>query len=190
MSFLSRIIINRSPVMHFSQIWPPPPIFGFGYVSGQFGGQICLFWFWFNFSKKILLFFPVLHQNSRSSIICQPDVLTMTTITCPVVLTRWNLLQFPWGSRWPAQPRCSRCLGALVQQPNMVQSPAPPFFFVSDTKYSYFVKIFNKPPFSFCNFVQARFLLMTNNLIGTLLVLKLWTVQKNDLSKIYFRRNW
>ena len=95
---------------------------------------------------------------------CQPGMFMITTITCPVVSTRWNLWQCPWGSRWPVQPRCSRCLGALGQQPNMVQSPDPPFF-VSGTKFSYFLKIFNWSSFS-------------NNLIGTLLVLKLWTVQK------------
>ena len=55
MLFLSLIIIIRSPVMHFSQIWPPSPIlgaiFGFGYVLGHFGGQICCFWFRLNFSN-------------------------------------------------------------------------------------------------------------------------------------------
>ena len=59
MLFLSLITIIRSPVMHFSQIWPPSPIlgaiFGFGYVLGHFGGQICRFWFWLNFSN----FFPL-----------------------------------------------------------------------------------------------------------------------------------
>ena len=60
MLFLSLIIIIRSPVMHFSQIWPPSPIlgaiFGFGYVLGHFGGQICRFWFWLNFSNFFWLF--------------------------------------------------------------------------------------------------------------------------------------
>ena len=46
--------------MHFSQIWPPSPIlgaiFGFGYVLGHFGGQICRFWFWLNFSNFFQLF--------------------------------------------------------------------------------------------------------------------------------------
>ena len=60
MLFLSLIIIIRSPVMHFSQIWPPSPIlgaiFGFGYVLGHFGGQICRFWFWLNFSNFFQLF--------------------------------------------------------------------------------------------------------------------------------------
>ena len=48
MLFLSLIIIIRSPVMHFSQIWPPSPIleaiFGSGYVFGHF-------WFQLNFSN-------------------------------------------------------------------------------------------------------------------------------------------
>ena len=60
MLFFSLIIIIRSPVMHFSQIWPPSPIlgaiFGFGYVLGHFGGQICRFWFWLNFSNFFQLF--------------------------------------------------------------------------------------------------------------------------------------
>ena len=55
MLFLSLIIIIRSSVMHFSQIWLPSPnleaIFGFGYVLGHFGGQICHFWFRLNFSN-------------------------------------------------------------------------------------------------------------------------------------------
>ena len=46
--------------MHFSQIWPPSPIlgaiFGFGYVLGHFGGQICRFWFRLNFSNFFRLF--------------------------------------------------------------------------------------------------------------------------------------
>ena len=60
MLFLSLITIIRSPVMHFSQIWPPSPIlgaiFGFGYVLGHFGGQICRFWFRLNFSNFFRLF--------------------------------------------------------------------------------------------------------------------------------------
>ena len=60
MLFLSLIIIIRSPVMHFSQIWPPllilGAIFGSGYVLGHFGGQICRFWFWLNFSNFFRLF--------------------------------------------------------------------------------------------------------------------------------------
>ena len=47
-------------MVHFSQIWPPLPIlgaiFGFGYVLGHFGGQICRFWFWLNFSNFFRLF--------------------------------------------------------------------------------------------------------------------------------------
>ena len=46
--------------MHFSQIWPPSPIlgaiFGFGYVLGHLGGQICRFWFRLNFSNFFRLF--------------------------------------------------------------------------------------------------------------------------------------
>ena len=60
MLFLSLIIIIRSPVMHFSHIWPPSPIlgaiFGFGYVLGLFGYQICRFWFWLNFSNSSQFF--------------------------------------------------------------------------------------------------------------------------------------
>ena len=60
MLFLSLIIIIRSPVMHFSQIWPPSTvlgaIFGSGYVLGHFGGQICRFWFWLHFSNFFQLF--------------------------------------------------------------------------------------------------------------------------------------
>ena len=60
MLFLSLIIIIRSPVMHFSQIWPPSTvlgaIFGSGYVLGHFGGQICRFWFRLNFSNFFRLF--------------------------------------------------------------------------------------------------------------------------------------
>ena len=47
-------------MMHFSQIWPPSSIlgaiFGSGYVLGHFGGQICRFWFWLNFSNFFQLF--------------------------------------------------------------------------------------------------------------------------------------
>ena len=60
MLFLSLIIIIRSHVMHFNQIWPPSPIlgaiFGSGYVLGHFGGQICCFWFRLNFSNFYQLF--------------------------------------------------------------------------------------------------------------------------------------
>ena len=76
---------------------------------------------------------------------CQPDVLMMT-ITCPVVSTRWNLWQFPRGSRWPVQPGCSRCLGALGQQPKNC-SKHPPFFVVG-TKYSKFLKNSSHHPFT------------------------------------------
>ena len=60
MLFLYLIIKIRSPVMPFSQIWPTLPIlgaiFGSGYVLGQFGGQICRFWFRLNFSNFFRLF--------------------------------------------------------------------------------------------------------------------------------------
>ena len=60
MLFLSLIIIIRSPVMHFSQIWSPSTvlgaIFGSGYVLGHFGGQNCRFWFRLNFSNFFQLF--------------------------------------------------------------------------------------------------------------------------------------
>ena len=61
MLFLYLIIKIRSPVMPFSQIWPTLPIleaiFGSGYVLGHFGGQICRFWFWLNFSNFFQLFY-------------------------------------------------------------------------------------------------------------------------------------
>ena len=103
---------------------------------------------------------------------CQPDVLMMT-ITCPVVSTRWNLWQFPKGSRWPVQPGCSRCLGALGQQPKIVQSILP---FLSQTQN---ILTFWK--------IQVTTLLLRQFYSNTFslhdqkshwLVLKLWMVQK------------
>ena len=84
MLFLSLIIIIRSPVMHFSQIWPPSTvlgaIFGSGYVLGHFGGQICRFWFRLNFSNffqlfcneivKLGTFFNNLARNGDILVVC------------------------------------------------------------------------------------------------------------------------
>ena len=60
------IIIIRSPVMLFSQIWPPSPIlraiFGSRYVLGHFGGQNFCFLFRLYFSNFFWLF---LQWNSQ-----------------------------------------------------------------------------------------------------------------------------